>query len=226
MRSAYAAGKGCPQDPREDNLTYTKPSRRKGERQLVWQWWGPTARTQAPEAVTFRDRKVVLSKTRSSGSSRCPALLEAFAAVDRPTLGQLKGNGRFFSALRANRRGHSSGVTVAARRLASLSFAVLAPFGLVLKPLVGVKELLARGEYKVRPALHALEYPVSILHAPPLFASALPSAQKGPAQAARPPLAHRPLRLSAAQSRSSLAFFRSRFRASASLTRRLSPGFR
>src|SRR6516164_5766703 len=105
----------------------------------------------------------------SSGSSRCPALLEALAAVNRPTLGQLKGNGGLFSALRANRRGHLSGVTVAARRLVSFSLAVLAPFGLVLEALVGIEELLTCGEHKVRTTLHALEYPVPILHAPPFW---------------------------------------------------------
>src|SRR5437016_13347511 len=88
--------------------------------------------------------------------SHSPALLEAFAAEDRPPLRWPEGNRRFFPALRAVRlrfRAHRRGVSSpssSSAALGPLCFAVLAALRFVFEALIGKKHLLEIGRASCR----------------------------------------------------------------------------
>jgi len=91
----------------------------------------------------------------SGRGSHGPSLLETFPAVHGSPLGWLEGNRGFLPALRARRTRFCSLVIPRGRRCAALGLARLAPFGFVLKTLVGEKHLFAAGEDEFRAALDA-----------------------------------------------------------------------
>ena len=70
-------------------------------------------------------------------------LLEAIAAVNRPSLGQLKGHSRFLAALRADSLRDGARRSGAARRsaIAPLRFAGPAPFRFVLEAFFRIEKL-------------------------------------------------------------------------------------
>ena len=84
------------------------------------------------------------------------AAQKAFAAVNRPALRGLEGDGGLPAALRAGGHGFRLGKPRACRALA-LQLAILAAFGLVLEVLVVEEVLFSRCEYEIRSAVHALE---------------------------------------------------------------------
>lgn len=92
-------------------------------------------------------------------------LLEALPTVDRTTLSGLEGYRRLLAALRANGGGFDPLVTLAAQHLASFGLAGFAPLRFVLETLIGEEKLLARGEYKLCPAIDTLEDLIPVLHA-------------------------------------------------------------
>jgi len=97
-------------------------------------------------------------------------LLKALPTIDWPALSRLKRNGRLFAALGASSGGLHPVVSLTVRGLTPLRLAISAALGFVLEALVGVEELLPRGEDKLRPAVHTLQAPVPVLHrcTPPL----------------------------------------------------------
>ena len=94
-------------------------------------------------------------------------LLEAFAAVDRTSLGGFKGNGGFLAALRANGLGfdplNGAGTGVTTRRPSRLT--ALTTLGFVFEALVGEEHLFAGGKNELAPALDTLQDLVVIFHA-------------------------------------------------------------
>jgi len=105
-----------------------------------------------------------------SGTGGNPPLLKALSTIDWPTLSRLKRNGRLFTALGASGGGLHPVVGLTVWGLTPLRLASAAALGFVLEALVGVEELLPRGEDKLRPAVHTLQDPVPVLHrcTPPL----------------------------------------------------------
>src|SRR6266403_6282625 len=103
--------------------------------------------------------------------SHSPALLEAFAAEDRPPLRWPEGNRRFFPALRAvglRFRAHWRGVSspTSSAAFGPLCFAVLAALRFVLEAFVRKKHLLAGREYELGTTLRTLQHSIVIFHEP------------------------------------------------------------
>jgi len=107
---------------------------------------------------------------RHAGRPCCPPLLKTFAAKYRAPLRGFERNGGFLAALRANSFGldplHISRGRTCAHALSAVPFACLAPFGFVLKTLVGKKHLLAGCEYEFRRAIRALQNLIAVFHMP------------------------------------------------------------
>jgi hypothetical protein len=97
------------------------------------------------------------------GARRLP-LLEALFAVHRAPLRRLEGNRRLLAALRAARRGLDPLAGTVTHSRVPFALALLAPLGLILEILVGVKELFACGPHKLLMALNADQTLVSVLH--------------------------------------------------------------
>jgi len=93
-----------------------------------------------------------------------PPLLKTFSAIDRTSLRGLERNRSFFSALRAHRLGFDPLCATRTIALRAMSFACLAPLGLVLEALVGEKHLLAGGKDELTSALAALQDLIVIFH--------------------------------------------------------------
>jgi hypothetical protein len=147
--------------------------------------------------------------------SRDFAALETRPAEYRSSLGGPEGDGRFASALGANRRGLNAPGRSAAlgRAILALCLARLAPFRLVFEIFFVVKLLLSRSEREIRSAVDAFKCPILKFGHGTIL---------GTKKAERLPFAP-PVE---GYSTSRRLFFRLRFRASAALTRFFSPGFR
>ena len=107
-----------------------------------------------------------------AGSLDDAFLLEATATQYRTTLGRLEGDGRFRSALRADRsrfRASRAGTGSAP------GFALLAPLGVILELLVEEKQLLTGSEHEIVPAVHTFENLVDELHPLPSPSPEAPS---------------------------------------------------
>src|SRR5215470_19846089 len=88
------------------------------------------------------------------------ALLETFAAENRPALRGTEGHRGFLAALRAvgfGFRAHLDGCTAASHAVGSLGFASLAALGFVFEALVGEKHLLAGSKNKFGATLRTLQ---------------------------------------------------------------------
>jgi hypothetical protein len=149
------------------------------------------------------------------------AAQEAFAAVNRASLGRFEGNRGFTAALRALRGGFGFGKT-GSRRTGALGLAGLATLGLILEVLVVEEVLFSRCENKIRVAIHAFEHAVLKLRHGliPWRLSELFAASG----ATRPRLKRYPRFWFYSTSRRD--FFRLRLRAKACLTLSFSPGLR
>ena len=127
---------------------------------------------------TVRGQSGEVRLLRSVWRTNRPPLLKAFAAVNRASLCWLKGDRSLLAALRTGRfRFGSLEIVALARGLRALCFAAFTPLGLILEALVGIKQLLARGENKFCSAFRALQNLILVLHVP----------LHGPALVARPP---------------------------------------
>jgi len=97
-----------------------------------------------------------------AGLTDCGAfLLEATPTKNWTALSRLEGDGGFRAALRAN------GARLRAHRPGAgcpFGLALFAPLGVVFELFVEEKELLARSEHEIVPAVHALENFVDELH--------------------------------------------------------------
>src|SRR5712691_11445504 len=88
-----------------------------------------------------------------SSRAHGPALLEAFPAKHRPSLGRPEGNCGFLPTLRTVRlrlRTHRSGMSPATAAFGPLRFTGLTSLALVLEALVGEKHLFAACEDALR----------------------------------------------------------------------------
>ena len=129
---------------------------------------GYAVATADESAKPLQLRRRAGGATTACGGHR-PPLLETLAAIDWAPLRGLKRNRGFLPALRADGLGLDAlNAAVRGRRTAlrTRGFASLAPFGLVLEPLVGEKHLFAGGEDKLRPTVRALQDLVMIFHGP------------------------------------------------------------
>ena len=111
------------------------------------------------------DRRYV----RESGGTHGAALLEAFAAENRPALRGTEGYRGFLAALRTIGLGfgaHRSITPSASATFGALGFASLAALGLVLEALVRKKHLFARSKNKLGATLRALQDLIVVFHEP------------------------------------------------------------
>ena len=93
-----------------------------------------------------------------------PPLLKTFSAIDRTPLGGLERNRSFFPTLRTHGLGFDPLCANRTVALRAMSFACLAPLGLVLETLVGEKHLLAGGKDELTSALAALQDLIVVFH--------------------------------------------------------------
>jgi hypothetical protein len=91
-------------------------------------------------------------------------LLKTFSAIDRTPLRGLERNRSFFPTLRTHGLGFDPLCANRTVALRAMSFACLAPLGLVLETLVGEKHLLAGGEDELSSALAALQDLIVVFH--------------------------------------------------------------
>jgi hypothetical protein len=144
---------------------------------------------------------MVCGGSRGLTHSRCAPLLEAFPAIDGPALRHFEGHGSLLATLRTNRSGNSARASVpllsyATRCGGPFRLARPTPLGLILKPLIGVKELFSGGKHELRSAINALEDLVFVFHEIAPYALKLPD-QGGaelPQEAAEPLLGLTPSR--------------------------------
>ena len=150
--------------------------------------------------------------------------LEAFLAEDRTPLRRSERHCRLFSTCgaRGRRLYPFPGDRPASRTTGALAFAGLAALRLVLEVLVGEKLLLPGRPDKLCATVHAPEYPVLELHRslPRRVGRFLAVAAGRSAFVVSAPV------VPTDYSNSRRSFLRLRFRASACLARRLSPGFK
>jgi hypothetical protein len=148
-----------------------------------------------PEAQPPIQSAPVLKLSLNCGHS--PPLLKALPAEHRTSLCRLEGHGRVLAALRTTGAGFNPWRTLHRRRCYRVDtchfsrFAVLAPFGFVLEPLVVEEQLLTGCEDEVRTTVDTLQYLVLELHdgdaplAVQLHASPLRNRTRGPSRRAK-----------------------------------------
>jgi hypothetical protein len=100
------------------------------------------------------------------GGTSGTALLEAFAAEDRPSLGWAERNGGVLTALGAGGFGFRPHLSAATAAFGALGFAGFTSFGFVLEPFVREKHLFAGRKYKLGAALRTLQDLVMEFHVP------------------------------------------------------------
>jgi len=133
----------------------------------------PRPRRVVPGSPQFPSWQQVLRGRTGLGTAHSTPLLKTFAAIDGTPLGGFEGNCCFFSALRANGFGFDSlnADRTCAVALSAACFAGFAPFGLVLKALIGEKHLLAGSKNKLGAAFRAFQDLIVVFHraAPPCW---------------------------------------------------------